>query len=60
MIWSSCREKTLPVGLFGLLKMMARVRGVTARRSRSGSNVKSGGSRGTKLGWAPEMMHPGP
>ena len=31
MIWSSCREKTLPVGLFGLLKMMARVRGVTAR-----------------------------
>jgi len=60
MICNSWREKTLPVGLFGLLKMIARVRGVTARRSRSESKVKSGGSSGTNVGWAPEMIQPGP
>ncbi len=57
---SSAREKTLPEGLFGLLNTTARVREVTARASRSGSNVKSGGSSGTKTGSAPAMMHPGP
>ena len=60
MTCSSPREKTLPEGLFGLLKMIARVRGVTARASRSGSNEKSGGSSGTQIGSAPEMMQPGP
>jgi len=32
IVSSSPREKTLPVGLFGLLKMIARVRRVTAFR----------------------------
>ncbi len=60
MACSSSREKTLPEGLLGLLKTMARVRGVTARARRSGSNEKSGGSSGTQIGTAPEMMQPGP
>ena len=60
MVWSSAREKTLPDGLLGLLKTMARVRALTAASSRSGSNVNSGGSSGTKTGSAPAMMHPGP
>jgi len=57
---SSAREKTLPEGLFGLLKTTARVRELTALASRSGSNEKSGGSSGTQTGSAPAMMHPGP
>ena len=59
MICRSAREKTLPEGLLGLLKMIAFVRGVTARASRSGSNEKSGGSSGTQMATAPEMMQPG-
>jgi hypothetical protein len=31
-----------------------------ARASRSGSNEKTGGSSGTQMGTAPEMMQPGP
>ena len=57
---SSALENTLPEGLFGLLKTMARVRELTARASRSGSNEKSGGSSGTHTGSAPAMMQPGP
>jgi hypothetical protein len=57
---SSAREKTLPLGLFGVLKTIARVRGDTACSRRSGSNVKSGPPSGTQTGTAPEMMHPGP
>ena len=34
--------KTLPVGLCGVLRTIARVRGVNAARSSSGSNVQSG------------------
>ena len=60
MVSSSRSEKTLPVGLLGLLKTIARVRGLNARASRSGSNEKSGGSSGTKTGLAPEMIAPGP
>ena len=60
MISSSRSENTLPVGLFGLLNTIARVRGVKARARRSGSNEKSGGSSGTKTGFAPEMIAPGP
>ena len=39
---SSAREKTLPVGLLGELRMIALVRGVKAARSSSGSKVQSG------------------
>ena len=42
MVASSSRVKTLPVGLFGLLMMMAFVRLVNAAASSSGSNVQSG------------------
>ena len=56
---SSAREKTLPEGLFGLLKTMARVRELTARASRSGSNEKSGAPAGPQTGSAPAMMQHG-
>ena len=42
MYSSSSRVNTLPVGLLGVLRMMALVRGVKARRSSSGSNVPVG------------------
>ena len=42
---SSARLKTLPVGLFGVLRMMALVRGPKARGKFSGSNVQSGGAK---------------
>ena len=37
---SAAREKTAPVGLFGLLRRITFVRGVTAARTRSGSRSK--------------------
>ena len=57
---SSAREKTRPVGLFGVFTMIALVREVNARRSSSGSNVKLGGRSGTKTGVAPQMAASGP
>ena len=42
---SSSREKTLPVGLFGVLTMMALVFGPNARVSSSRSKLQSGGCK---------------
>ena len=47
MVASSPRVKTLPVGLFGVLTMMALVRSLNAAASASGSNVQSGACRVT-------------
>jgi hypothetical protein len=57
---SSGREKTLPVGLCGVLTTIARVRALNARRSSSGSNVQSGGRSATKRGTAPLITQSGP
>ena len=57
---SSSREKTLPVGLFGELMTMARVRGPNAARSSVSSNVQSGGLSFTKHGTAPARIASGP
>ncbi len=42
---SVARENTAPVGLLGLLMMIARVRGVSALRMASGSGAKPSSSR---------------
>ena len=42
---SAAREKTAPVGLFGLLSTISFVRGVIAARTRSGSRSKPDPSR---------------
>ena len=47
---SSLRENTLPEGFEGLLRMIARVRGVIAACSRSVSSANSGAARGTTTG----------
>ncbi len=52
---SSWRVNTLPVGLCGVLTMMSRVRGVTARRSSSGSKDQSGARSGTARWVAPAI-----
>ncbi len=57
---SSSRENTLPVGLFGVLTMMARVRSLNAAASSAGSNDQSGSRRRTKRGTAPERIASGP
>ncbi len=46
----SARVKTLPEGLEGVLRMMARVRGVMAARRASRSRAQSGAASGTKTG----------
>ena len=54
----SARENTLPIGLWGVLSRMRRVRGVTARRSSSWSSAKSGVRSVTGRRTAPAMaMH---
>jgi hypothetical protein len=60
MTSSSSRVKTLPVGLFGVLMMMARVRFENARARSSGSNRQSGAWSRTKRGVAPETIASGP
>ena len=57
---SSLLVKTFPVGLFGVLMMMARVRSLNAAASSCSSNVQSGSRSRTKRGTAPEMMLSGP
>ena len=57
---SSSRVNTLPVGLFGVLTMMALVRGPNARVSSSRSKLQSGACRRTKRGVAPERIASGP
>ncbi len=57
---SSSREKTLPVGLFGVLMMIARVRFENAAASSSGSKRQSGSRSRTKRGVAPETIASGP
>lgn len=51
---------TRPVGLCGVLTTMALVRAVNAARRRSGSKRQSGGSSGTKTGFAPARIASGP
>ncbi len=55
---SSSAPNTFPVGLCGELRRMTRVRGVTARRSSSGSNPNVGVRRVMGRRTAPAMaMH---
>ena len=46
----SSREKTVPVGLLGLQRMIALVRSLNAAASSSGSNRQCGGRSGTNRG----------
>ncbi len=57
---SSAREKTLPVGLFGVLITIPRVRSLNAAASSPSSNVQSGACNVTIRGTAPEMIVSGP
>ena len=60
MSCSSSRVNTLPVGLFGELMTIARVRLVKARVSSSGSKRQSGSRRRTYFGSAPARIASGP
>ena len=57
---SSSRENTLPVGLFGVLITMPRVRALNAAASSLSSNVQSGGESVTVRGTAPARIVSGP
>ena len=57
---SSLLEKTFPVGLFGVLIMIAFVLLLKADVSASGSYDQSGGVKRTYRGVAPERMVSGP
>ena len=57
--FSSSREKTLPVGLLGVLTMMALVRGEKARRSSSGSKLQSGAMQRDQLSLGPAQQRVG-
>ena len=59
MASSSSREKTVPVGLFGLQRTIAFVRSLKAAASSSGSKVQSGGRTGTNRGVAPARTQSG-
>ena len=57
---SSSRVNTLPVGFDGLHTMIALTPRANAASSTTGSNEKSGGSSGTKIGSAPDRMASAP
>ena len=58
---SSARVKTLPVGLLGVFRMMALVRGPKARgQFPFVESVQSGGRIFTKRGVAPDKIASGP
>ena len=56
---SSSRVNTLPVGLCGVLTMMALVRGENARRSSSGSKRQSGRVQLDQLALGPAQQRVG-
>ena len=60
MCSSSTRENTFPVGLLGVLMMIALVRLLKALSSSAGSNDQSGSRSRTKRGTAPERIASGP
>ena len=59
MVSSSARENTLPVGLWGVFRISARVRGPNAAASRSGSKRQSGGASGTSRTTPPAIATSG-